>query len=80
MMRVWHTVVLSLTLGSLTACGGGSWVHPNKPQEAFAVDYNQCSLDILKDPKLQQGNNYMKLQATERCVMKKGWMIRDDEN
>ncbi|MBM4134464.1 MAG: hypothetical protein FJ245_11920 [Nitrospira sp.] len=79
-MRVWQIAILSAVLVQLTACGGGSWVHPNKPQEQFTADYNKCEGDVLKDPKLQQGNRYMVLQATERCVMKKGWMLRDTEN
>lgn len=79
-MRVWRIAMLSAALAQLTACGGGSWVHPNKSQDQFTVDYNQCNADVIKDPKLQQGNNYMVLQATERCVMKKGWMLRDTEN
>lgn len=78
-MRAWQTVMLSLALVQLTACGSGSWVHPNKPQEEFTQDYNACSQDVLKDPKLQMGNSYLVLQATERCVMKKGWMLRETE-
>lgn len=78
-MRVWQTVALSVGLVQLIACGGGSWVHPNKSQDEFAVDYNQCNSDVMKDPKLQQGNTFLVLQATERCVMKKGWTLRETE-
>ena len=79
-MRVWQIAVLSAVAVQLTACGSGSWVHPTKPQDSFAVDYNQCNAEVLKDPKLQQGNAYLVLQATERCVMKKGWTLREVED
>lgn len=79
-MKVWRSVLLSLALVQLAACGSGSWVHPNKQPEEFATDYNACSQDVLKDPKLQMGNNYLVLQATERCVMKRGWMLRESDN
>lgn len=77
-MRGWRLMAAMVGACLLTACGGGSWVHPQKPQEAFAEDYNRCEQDILKDPKLQQGNRYLLLQATERCMMKRGWMLRSE--
>ncbi|TAJ07377.1 MAG: hypothetical protein EPO61_15590 [Nitrospirae bacterium] len=78
-MRVLKILVVMAVVVQLTACGASSWVHPNKPEGAFTEDYNRCESDVLKDPKLQQGNRYMVLEATERCVMKKGWMIRETE-
>jgi len=78
-MSAWRIVLLGAVLVQLTACGSGSWIHPNKPQEEFTVDYNKCQSDVMKDPKLQQGNNYLLVQATERCLMKKGWTLREQE-
>ncbi len=78
-MRAWQIAVLSGALFQLTACGSGSWVHPNKPPEEFTRDYNACEDAVIKDPKLQMGNNFLVLQATERCVMKKGWRLREQE-
>jgi hypothetical protein len=63
----------------LTACGSGDWIHPTKPPEAFAQDYNKCESDALRDPKLQQGIRYLQLEATERCVRKKGWMLKSED-
>lgn len=76
-MRAWRVVAV-VGMAVLVGCGSSSWVHPNKPQEAFTEDYNRCEQDILKDPKLQQGNRYLLLQATERCMMKRGWMLRSE--
>lgn len=72
--------VLTLATASLllTACNTGTWVHPTKPSETFATDYNKCNSDVLKDPKLQQGMQLLILQATERCVQKMGWRIVED--
>lgn len=78
-MRAWQIMACGVILLQLTACGSSSWVHPNKPQEEFTQDYNACASDVIKDPKLQMGNNFLVLQATERCVMKKGWRIREQE-
>ncbi len=62
----------------LTACNTATWVHPTKPSEAFATDYNKCQNDALRDPKLQQGLQLLLLQATERCVQKMGWVLKDE--
>jgi hypothetical protein len=78
-MAAWRSVILIGCLVQLTACGGGSWIHPTKPQAEFMQDYNKCEQDVLKDPKLQQGQKYLVMQATERCVRKKGWEIKSDE-
>ena len=74
-------LLLALTTASLllTACNTGTWVHPNKSQDAFATDYNKCQNDALRDPKLQQGLQLLVLQATERCVQKMGWVLKEDE-
>lgn len=78
-MTAWRTVILLGCIVMLSGCGGGSWVHPTKPQDAFAAEYNSCNNDVLKDPKLQQGNAYLVLQATERCMRKRGWEIKSEE-
>jgi hypothetical protein len=72
----WFTLGIGVLLMVLEAgCGGAEWMHPTKPKEAFAVDYNKCQNDVLRDPKLQQGLQILILQATERCVQKMGWVL-----
>ncbi len=66
-------VVLALLVAG---CISSEWVHPNKPPEEFTADWNKCESDTLRDPKLQQGNRYLLTQATERCVLKKGWALK----
>jgi hypothetical protein len=61
----------------LTGCASTEWVHPTKPKGNFVLDWNQCNSDIVKDPKLQQGNTLLLQQATERCVLKKGWVLKE---
>ncbi|MEW6545067.1 MAG: hypothetical protein AB1411_15840 [Nitrospirota bacterium] len=81
-MTTWRSAVLTICIGCalhLAACSGPSWVHPNKPQEEFTQDYNRCEGDALRDPKLQQGSRYLLLEATERCMRKKGWVIKNTE-
>lgn len=74
-MKFVHSIALSALL--MTACSSSEWVHPNKPKDSFALDYNQCQGESLRDPKNQQGNNYFVLQATERCLGKRGWVLRE---
>ncbi len=64
---------------ALAACSSAEWVHPNKPKDAFAQDYNKCEGDALRDPKLQQGIRLMLLEATERCLRKMGWQLVEKE-
>jgi Tfp pilus assembly protein PilF len=66
-------VVLALLLAG---CVSSEWVHPNKPKDEFAQDWNKCESDTMKDPKLQLGSKYLLQQATERCVLKKGWVLK----
>jgi len=79
-MRMWGAAVLLGSLLELTACGPGAWIHPTKTEDDFAADYNKCNADVMKDPKLQQGSTYLTTTATERCMKKKGWMIKGEEN
>ena len=66
---------LSLFVLALTACSTTAWVHPNKPPEAFAQDYNACENQALQDPKQQGGSKLLLQQAIERCLGKKGWVL-----
>ncbi len=59
----------------MTGCASAEWTHPTKPKDQFSQDYNKCQSDTLKDPKLQQGNQLLLLNATERCVQKMGWRL-----
>jgi hypothetical protein len=73
-------LVLSLTLLSLSAgCSSAEWVHPNRPKDQFAQDYNQCQANTLRDPKLQQGIQLLVIEATERCIQKMGWRFMEKE-
>jgi hypothetical protein len=76
MVRFGFGGVVAFTL-LLAGCSSTEWVHPTKPKGNFALDWNQCNQDILKDPKLQQGNTLLLQQATERCVLKKGWVLKE---
>lgn len=73
-------LVLSIVLLSLlTACSGAEWVHPTRPKDQYAQDYNKCQADTLRDPKLQQGIQLLIIQATERCLQKQGWRLVERE-
>lgn len=74
-MRIRILGSLVATCSLLSACSSTEWVHPNKPSGEFATDYNRCESMVLRDPKLQQGNQLMILNATERCVQKEGWRL-----
>jgi hypothetical protein len=78
MVRFRYLGILGAVL-LLTGCISSEWVHPTKPKGDFTQDWNKCESDALKDPKLQQGNMYLLQQATERCVLKKGWVMKQVE-
>ena len=59
----------------LTACSSPEWVHPNKPSSECTSDYNKCETAATHDPKLQQGNQLLLLNATERCIKKEVWRL-----
>lgn len=66
-------------LSFLTNCSGAEWVHPTRSKDLYTQDYNQCQADTLRDPKLQQGIQLLIIQATERCLQKKGWRLVEKE-
>ncbi len=66
-------------LSFLTSCSGAEWVHPTRSKDLYTQDYNQCQADTLRDPKLQQGIQLLIIQATERCLQKKGWRLVEKE-
>ncbi|MEX5216193.1 MAG: hypothetical protein AB7G68_04360 [Nitrospiraceae bacterium] len=78
-MIAWRSTASALGILMLTGCSTSEWVHPNKPKDEFAQDYDQCQADVLRDPKLQQGIKILTLEATERCVQKKGWRLIEKE-
>ena len=78
-MIAWRVTAAVVGILMLAGCSTSEWVHPNKPKEEFAQDYNRCEEDILRDPKLQQGIKMLMLEATERCVQKKGWRLIEKE-
>ena len=57
----------------LTACSSTEWVHPNKPSSEYTSDYNKRETAATRGPKLQQGNQFLLTNATERCIQKEGW-------
>jgi len=70
-------IVLSIWILLIAGCSSAEWVHPTKPQDEFTQEYNKCQGQILADPKNQQGINYLLLEATEQCVKKRGWVLRE---
>jgi hypothetical protein len=70
-------LALSVWMLLFAGCSSSEWVHPSKPKDEFAQDYNKCQGQALQDPKYQQGNNYFLLRATEQCVTRNGWVLRE---
>ena len=63
------------TMVVLTACSSTEWVHPSKPSSEYTSDYNTCETAATRDPTLQQGNQFLLTNATERCIHKEGWRL-----
>jgi hypothetical protein len=74
-----RTLLTSVGVLLLTSCGPSAWIHPTKSQDEFQMDYNSCELAATRDPKLQQGIKYLLQEATERCLKKKGWALKQKE-
>ena len=77
-MRVGYLAGVMIGIFSLVGCGGTvEWVHPNKPKDMFAQDYNQCENTVMNDPKVQRGTQYgskaMMITYVERCLAREGW-------
>ncbi|MBI3603617.1 MAG: hypothetical protein HY205_04130 [Nitrospirae bacterium] len=72
-------LVLSVFGLLLAACGSAAWMHPTKQPDEYLTDYKACEEAIYKDPKLQQGNQLLFHQALDRCVAKKGWVLKDTQ-
>ena len=79
MTRPAHLLSSLALLSFLTGCSGAEWVHPTRSKDLYTQDYNQCQADTLRDPKLQQGIQLLIIQATERCLQKKGWRLVEKE-
>ena len=75
-MRSQYSVAV-IGLMFVAGCSSAEWVHPTKPKDDFALDYNKCQTQALNDPKYQQGNNYMVQLGTEKCLAKAGWVLRE---
>lgn len=78
-MKAFRILGVVCAAGVLAACSSTRWVHPTKPESEFTADYNRCQNLILRDPKLQQGNQVLVINATERCMQKEGWRLVEDE-
>ncbi|HSB45958.1 MAG TPA: hypothetical protein VLD60_13165 [Nitrospira sp.] len=78
-MRIVRIIGVVCALGLVSACSNTRWVHPTKPESEYTNDYNRCQNLILRDPKLQQGNQLLVVNATERCMQKEGWRLVEDE-
>lgn len=78
-MRTVQIIGIVSAIGLVTACSNARWVHPNKPESEYTADYNRCQNVMLRDPKLQQGNQLLVVSATERCMQKDGWRLVEDE-
>jgi|CXWL01.1.fsa_nt_gi transcriptional regulator of acetoin/glycerol metabolism len=78
-MRYSALGIIGGLLLAVSGCGPPAWTHPNKSTDQFAADWNRCDQDVARDPKLQQGSKLLMINATERCMMKKGWILKQDE-
>jgi hypothetical protein len=68
----WTLVVVGFLL---IAFNSTESVHPNKPSPEYTSDYNKCETAATRDPKLQQGNQFLLTNATERYVQKEVWRL-----
>ena len=79
-MRHLHCLGCLVALVSVllvTACSTAEWVHPNKPKDEFAQDYSRCENEAYQNPKAQGGMRLILQQSIERCLAKKGWVLRE---
>ena len=61
----------------IAGCATSEWVNPNKPKDAFAADYTECESQAYQNPKLQGGMKMILQQSIDRCLAKKGWVLRE---
>ncbi|MBI3355664.1 MAG: hypothetical protein HY038_02610 [Nitrospirae bacterium] len=78
-MKVLCTTSVVLTLAFLMGCSSTEWVHPQKPSSEYGNEYSRCQGMVLGDPKLQQGDKLLVINATERCMRERGWRMIERE-
>ena len=80
-MRLRHRFLRSLlapvVVLLVAGCGTAEWVHPNKPKGEFIHDYSQCETEAYQNPKAQGGMKLIIQQSIDRCLARKGWMLRE---
>lgn len=74
--RVLRSLLAPVAVLLIAGCGTAEWVHPNKPKDEFSHDYNQCETEAYQNPKMQGGMKMILQQSIERCLAKKGWVLR----
>jgi hypothetical protein len=50
----------------LRACFSTDWIHPNKPSGELSKVYNKCLKVALQNPKVQQGSQFLFLNALSK--------------
>lgn len=73
-------LVASVSVLLVTACSTAEWVHPNKPKDEFAQDYNRCENEAYQNPKVQGGMKFLLQQSIERCLTKKAGCCGKNDN
>jgi hypothetical protein len=77
-MRHLKTPCFLLAVLFFAGCATTEWVHPRKPKDMFAQDYNRCDGTVSMDPKVQaasqSGSKFMLQREIERCLIKEGWL------
>lgn len=72
-----YVLVASVSLLVLAGCSTTEWVNLNNPQAEYGQDYNQCETAGYQNPKVQGGMKLILQQSIDRCMAKKGWILRE---
>ncbi len=70
-------IMLGGFLFVMAACSTTDWVNTQNPKANYTLDYNECESTAIQNPKSQVGNKLLVQREIDRCLMKKGWVQRE---
>lgn len=73
-----HVVPGTVCFLVLCACASTSeWVNIHNPKANFAQDHGLCEMAAIQDPKNPATNKFFLEKAIDRCMEKRGWVLRE---
>lgn len=70
-------IIIAGFLFVIAACSTTEWVNTQNPKANYTLDHNECENKAVQNPKTQVGSKLLIEREIDRCLMKKGWVQRE---